>query len=71
LSLYESPRKKAFGRIQVNPFVYSNSLQYSSLHFSIVHYNTKVCPIKGSEKKLNAKHWLPGENFLRQKVFIL
>ena len=70
VTLWKS-NEKAFGRIQDNLFVYPNSLQFSSLHFSIVHYNTKVCPIKALDKKLNAKHWLPGENFLRRKVFIL
>ena len=58
--------KKTFERIQDN--LLKNLIVYNTLHYTIVHY--KGLPNQGLGKQLNAKDWLPGENFLiRQNVF--
>ena len=46
---------------------------YATVHYTTVQYTTipRSAQSRVKKKKLNAKHWLPGENFLRQKVFIL
>ena len=60
-------RKKTFRRIQDNLLKNHICLHYTSLHYSSLQRSAEP----RVKKQLNAKHWLPRENFLRQKGFFL
>ena len=59
--------KNKFGRIQDNLLKTHKCLHYTSLHYSTLQRSAQ----SRVKKQLNAKHWLPGENFLRKNVFFL
>ena len=62
--------KKAFGRIQDNLLKNPNCLHYTTLHYSTLQRSAQSRD-KKKLKNNKQKHFLPGENFLRQKVFLL
>ena len=56
-----------FGRIQDTLLKY-----HICLHYTLLHYSTQQISAQSRVKiQINAKDWLPGESFLRQKVFFL